>query len=76
MRLCIPEICIYTCWFLLRGMAFLASVNAQEPHGNDAYEQVSKRVQKRVSCLATCYQDLLFRLQVVEVKWKDCFGSV
>jgi len=34
MRLYIPEICVYTtCWFSLRGTAFLASVNAQECAG-------------------------------------------
>jgi len=49
-------------------VALLASVNAQELRGNDAYEQVLERVQKRVSRLATCSQDLLFRLQLVEVK--------
>jgi len=56
-------------------MAFLASVNTQEPRENDAYEQISERVQKRISRLATCSRDGLFRLQVVEVVWKDCFGS-
>jgi len=76
MRLYIPEICVYTCWFSQQGMAFFASVNAQEPRGNDAYEQVSGRVQKQVSRLATCFQDLLFRLRVVEVVWNDCYGSV
>jgi len=53
-------------------MAFLASVSTQEPRRNDAYEQVAGRVQKRVSRLATCSQNLLFRLQVVEVVWNDC----
>jgi len=76
MRLHIPEIFVYSCWFSLRGMAFLASVNTLEPCGNDANEQIAERVQKRVLRLAICSQDLLFRLQVVEVVWKDCFGSV
>jgi len=44
MHLYIPEISVYTSWFSLRGMVFLASVNAQEPRGNNAYEQVSERV--------------------------------
>jgi len=76
MHLYMLEISVYTCWFSLRGMAFFASVNAQEPRRNNAYEQVSVRVQKRVSRLATCSEDLVFRLQVIEVVWKDCFGSV
>jgi len=57
-------------------MAFFASINAQEPRGNNAYEQVSGLVHKRVSRLATCSQDLLYWLRVVEVVWNDCYGSV
>jgi len=35
MRLYILEISIFNCWFSLRGLAFLASVNAWELRGND-----------------------------------------